>query len=112
MIDQIRKDDKCIADVVFRIIGKSVNLGKVVIDTKTYSFEGYLTLDKIKGVVGNQLYIEYTPQSREETPMKLFVDMRVTGDPVKDFSYQTFWWKADKPFEDIQLEFKKVIYSE
>lgn len=112
MISQRRRNNKCIADVVFRKVGESVNFGKVIIDVETYNFEGTLTLDKIKGTFQNGIYaFDYTPHDRnKECAMKLFAQMNVTGDPLKDFAGKGFHWNSNKIFPDIELGFKKVTY--
>ncbi len=94
--------------------GESINFGKVIIDVKTYNFEGTLTLDKIKGSFRNNMYVfDYTPQNRsKDYAMKLFAEMKPTGDPLKDFSELGFLWKIDEQIPDIELKFRKVTYSE
>ncbi len=104
----IKSSGGYIADVVFREVGKSINVGKVVIDETTYNFEGKLTCDKIEGIFNNGTYsILYTQQ--EGPDMQLIVNMQTTGDPLMDFNATGFRWNCEEDFlPDIELEFKRV----
>lgn len=113
MGNHVRNNNKCVADVVFREVGKSINFGKVVIDTETYSFEGNLTLDNIKGIFKEGSYvIIYTPNPNTGDPqMMLFADMEVTGNPVKDLNKVQFVWDCENSFPTLELKFERV-YTE